>query len=76
MFTGSKPLHDYQLFIGNCERLTVILSFFFYLWSKTKGTWAGSKIQKFENVGLGATNENFYSWMPYLDCQLQFFSRE
>ena len=41
----------------------------------------GSKMQKFENVGLGGTNENFCKLnalfgQDYLDNQFQIFSRE
>lgn len=60
MFTSGKPLHDYQWFISNLTRLTVI--FFFFLnnfLEPAKETWVGFKMQKFENVGLGGTNENF-----------------
>ena len=43
-------------------RLTVIFFFFFKLPGTSKReTLVGSKMQKFENVGLGGTNENFCS---------------
>lgn len=56
-------------------RLTVIFFFFLNPWDQKEkkkknkggvGGEVGSKMQKFERVGLSATKENFCSWMPYL----------
>lgn len=62
MFTSGKPLHDYQWFIDNLDKINCDFFFFFKLPGTSKReTLVGSKMQKFENVGLGGTNENFCS---------------
>lgn len=80
MFTSSKPLHDYQLFIGNCERLTVILSFFLISGAKQKEHGLVLRCKSLKMlvwVQLMKTSlVGCLIWKDHLDFQLQFFSQE